>query len=243
MGLFNRKNKEPDIQKLFQKNLKYISKTEVNVKDMENQFIKTQSRYYLTVGYVDCPTGKIIAADPLCYLYGGKLCPQLEIEVPSGSYPVEVSIFRNEHVGVRMCTSRLKIKDTKAIKYVSAKSTTETAVGLDGFPVEAGMMSFCDVQVANEYRLFIDNWYKENKDKNHYDDYFADFFAKSAELLPQYQRALGDFIEWSNPDSDNRLVMIASGFGDGFYQSYWGYDEDNEICELIVPMVNPNIFE
>ena len=36
--------------------------------------------------------------------------------------------------------------------------------------------------------------------------------------------------------------MIASGLGDGFYQSYWGYDAQNEICELIVPLVNPDLF-
>jgi hypothetical protein len=39
------------------------------------------------------------------------------------------------------------------------------------------------------------------------------------------------------------MVMVASGFGDSFYQSYWGYETDNEICELIVPLVNPDIFE
>ena len=36
--------------------------------------------------------------------------------------------------------------------------------------------------------------------------------------------------------------MIASGFGDGFYQFYWGYDNDNERCELIIPLVNPDLF-
>lgn len=36
--------------------------------------------------------------------------------------------------------------------------------------------------------------------------------------------------------------MVASGFGDGFYQSYWGYDLNNEICELIIPLVNPDSF-
>ncbi len=29
-------------------------------------------------------------------------------------------------------------------------------------------------------------------------------------------------------------MPIASGLGDGFYQSYWEYDSNNEICELIV---------
>ena len=148
-----------------------------------------------------------------------------------------------------MCTARLKLKDTKAVKYVNADSTKETAAAvakdgvMNGFPVEAGMMSFCDAKVAEEYRMFLENWEKQNPQKNHYDDYFADFFAESYKRLPAYQREDGDFIEWVNPETGNKMVMIASGFGDGFYQSFWGYDIEGEICELIVPMVNPDLFE
>lgn len=36
--------------------------------------------------------------------------------------------------------------------------------------------------------------------------------------------------------------MISSGLGDGFYLSYYGYDEAGDIAEIIVPLVNPEIF-
>ena len=36
---------------------------------------------------------------------------------------------------------------------------------------------------------------------------------------PQFQRQGGDFIEWENPKTKNKLIMVASGFGDGFYPS------------------------
>ncbi|MFL0252755.1 DUF4241 domain-containing protein [Clostridium neuense] len=262
MGLFRKKlnkhfikenkkvtEKKPDIRVLFAKNLKYISQTKISIKDIERQFVKNQTRFYLTIGQIDCPTGEIVVSDPLCYLAAGQMCPHLVIHVPIGVYPVEVSIFRSPYVGIRMCTSRLKIKDTKAVSYVCAESTAESAAGkcsdgyLTGFPVEAGMMSFCDAQVANEYRSFLEDWEKDNPEKNHYDDYFSYYFAESEKSLPAYQREGGDFIEWKNPKSNNRMVMIASGFGDGFYQCYWGYDNNEEVCELIVPMVNPDIFQ
>ena len=261
MGLFSKKKnktaeevrqdqaKEPDLQAMFAENLKYISQTKLSAKDIERQFVKSQTRFYLTVGNIDCPTGEIIVSDPLCYLAAGDLCPRLAIKIPPGCYPVDVSLCRNPYVGIRMCTARLKIKDTKALSYVCAEPTPESAIGkcadgdLTGFPVDAGMMSFCDSQVAEEYRIFLDNWHGNNPDKNHYDDYFADYFEKSAEALPAYQRDGGDFIEWANPDTGHRMVMIGSGFGDGFYQSYWGYDDSGEICELIVPMINPDIIE
>lgn len=242
------KEKKLDVQKAFELNLKYISSQEMNVEDIKNQFVKSNTRFYLTIGEIDCPSGKIIVSDPLAYLASGKFSPVLETEIPVGKYPVEISICRSPEIGIRMCTARLKIKNTLAIKYVIANPTEETAAFiakdgvLSGFPVDAGMISFCDEQVGKEYQIFLDAWYQDNPDGNHYDDYFATFFKESALKLPQYQREEGDFIEWKNPSTKHKLVMIASGFGDGFYQAYWGYDEKNEICELIVPLVNPNLF-
>ena len=85
-------------------------------------------------------------------------------------------------------------------------------------------------------------WKKENPEGNYYNDYFESFFKESFKKIPQYQRECGDFIEWNNPKTNNKLVMITSGFGDGFYQSYWGYDSEKEICELIIPLINPDLF-
>lgn len=147
-----------------------------------------------------------------------------------------------------MCTARMKIKETDAIVYKLTTPTEDSAVFvgtdgvLSGFSVDAGMLSICDEQVAKEYRQFIDNWYRDNPNGNHDEDYFSDFFKNSVEKYPQFQSEEGDFIEWINPNTNNKLVVVASGFGDGFYQSYWGYDLNNEICELIIPLVNPDSF-
>lgn len=252
MSLFNKLKKKKNklsFQEAFRLNLKYISQTEMNVKDIEKQFIKNNNHFYLTIGEINCPTGKIIVSDPLAYLPSGRFSPVLDKTIPIGTYPVQIAIYRNESIGIRMCTAKLKIKKTNAVKYECARSTSESASfkakdgDLSGFPVDAGMISFCDERVALEYQNFLEEWYKENSDKNHYDDYFASFFNESYHLFPQYQREGGDFIEWTNPNSHHKMVMIASGLGDGFYQSFWGYDDDNEICELIVPMVNPDFFE
>ncbi len=243
------KNKQINFQKVFEANLKYISNMKKSVDEIKRQFVKTDTRFYLTIGKINCPTGKIIVADPLAYLPTNKYSPILNKKIPIGKYPVQVSIVRNNIVGIRMCTIRLKIKVTEAVEYELANPTEESAAFvakdgvLSGFPVDAGMITICDEQVAEEYKDFINTWYKENPNGNHYDDYFAKFFKESAEKLPQYQREDGDFIEWENPNTKSKLIMVASGFGDGFYQSYWGYDSNHEICELIIPLVNPDLFE
>lgn len=236
------------INRLFNDNCEYVSKTTLNVEAVARQFVRSDNRFYLTVGTVDVPSGKVVVSDPLCYLAMGVCCPVLKEKIPSGSYPAEVSMIKHKDVGIRMCTARLKIKPSPAVYYSLAESEENNAVKLEGwvmsgFPVETGMMSFCDAEGAKEFKSFADKWQSENPNKNYYDDYFAKFFAESAAKHPDHQRESGDFTEWRNPNGGKRMVMISSGFGDGFYQCYWGYDEFGDICELVVPMVDPDLFE
>lgn len=235
---------------VFEQNLKYISTEEPDADKIARQFVKTQTRFFLTVGTVDVPSGKVIAADPISYLSGDHvIAPVLKRGIPKGSYPAEVSICRHPLIGIRMCTARLKIKDTNAVRYELAESEEESAAFkakdgiMHGFPVDAGMMCFVDVNAAKNYREFIEKWHKDNPGKNHYDDYLAAFFAESYKKFPQYQRSDGDFIEWTHPDSGERMVQIASGFGDGFYRSFWGFDESGEVCELIVPLIDADLID
>lgn len=243
-------NARKKLQAVFEKNLKYIGSKDIDAEKLARQFVKTNSRFFLTVGQVDVPSGRVVVADPLCYMFGEHvIAPVLKREIPKGTYPAEAALFRNPLAGIRMCTARLKIKDTEAVRYELAESEEETAAAklkdgvMHGFPVDAGMMCFCDSEGAKAYGAFLGKWHKEDSGKNHYDDYFAAFFAESGKKLPQFQREGGDFIEWTNPDTNERLVMIASGFGDGFYRSFWGFDDKDEVCELIVPMVDPDLFE
>lgn len=245
----NHEPKTPEIPEAFKQNLKYISQTELSADTIARQFVHTQTRRWRTVGTVDFPTGNIIIADPFYYLYEWGnvkiVAPVLDIQIPQGSYRADVSVMLNEQFGMRVCTARLKIKDTAAIRYDLAKPTQDTAAlicsdgPLTGFPVDGGMMCFCDTQTAEEYRQFL----SKNRIDDAYPEYFAELFAESARKSPEYQYDEGDFLEWSNPGSGSRMVMIHSGLGDGFYQSFWGYDEAGEICELVVPMVNPDLFE
>lgn len=236
------------VNRLFNGNCEYVIKTTLNVEAVARQFVKSDKRHCLTVGTVDVPSGKVVVSDPLCYLAMGICCPVLKESVPAGSYPAEVSVAEHEDVGIRICTARLKIKTTPAVLYSPAECEESSSVMLEGwltsgFPVETGVMSFCDAEGAKEFRSFADKWHKNNPDKNIYDDYFAGFFAESAAKYPDYRSESGDFTEWKNPDGGKRMAMISSGFGDGFYQCYWGYDEFGDICELVVPMIDPDLFE
>lgn len=242
-------NQNEIFNRLYKENTNFRTQEEIAVEDINNQFVKTNIRNFIEIGTIDCPSGEIIVADPLAYLPNLKFAPVLNKSVPIDSYHVFVSICKHKEFGIRMCTAKLKINNNETKKYVKANATKDSVIclkdnrSIEGFPVDAGMICFCDKQVAKEYKEFLDDWYMKNPNGNHYDDYFANLFSKSYETLPDYQREGGDFIEWTNPITGNKMIMIASGFGDGFFNCYYGYDNENELTEIIVPMVNPNIFE
>lgn len=91
MGFFSKKKKpapartkSTDIGGLFQQNRRAISRAEIRAADIDRQFVKTQTRFFLTVGEIDCPSGRIVVSDPLCYLAAGKMCPELATPIPAG---------------------------------------------------------------------------------------------------------------------------------------------------------------
>ncbi len=238
------------VQNVFEHNLKYISQTEADPEKIARQFVKSETRNFLTVGTVDIKSGRVVVADPISYMSGSRvIAPVLKNEIPCGSYRAEISVCSHEIVGMRYCTARLKIKDTAAVRYELAEPLEGTSAfmasdgEMSGFPVDAGMMCFVDAEGAKNYASFIDNWHAQNPNKNHYDDYLAALFAQSAKDEPQYQRNGGDYIRWTNAETGERMVQINFGFGDGFYQCFWGFDGGGEICELIVPMIDPDIYD
>ena len=92
-------------------------------------------------------------------------------------------MMRSVSVCVRQ---KLKVKDTEAVSYERAAGLDADQKGkdLEGFPVDAGMMSFCDEQTAREYKGFLQEWHSKNPEGNHYDDYFAAFLPGAMRRCP-----------------------------------------------------------
>lgn len=236
------------VQIAFEKNLAFLRQDTYTSEFLQSLFQKTSTTEVITIGEVDFPSGEIIIADPLVYLYNEKYAIPLNRTIPTGSYPVELSICHSEMVGIRIVAARLIIKNETVEKYEIAmqKNTTIDKLNepniLAGFGVDAGLGCFCDGVVAKEYDLFLQKWHNDNPNKNHYDDYFAEHFKQSYQQYPNVQRKDGDFIVWSMPETNHKIAMFASGMGDGFYTGHWGLDKNNEVCELIIPFMNSKFF-
>ena len=201
----------------FEKNLSFLRKDEYSKEFIENLFTESNKISLYTIGEVDFPTGQVIIADPLCYLHSEENRKILDRTIPIGKYEVELAILNSKTISKRVIGARLKIKNDKIIRY---EQTQNKSSKLNGFGVDAGLASFCDVTVAEEYTKFYSN---------------NDYFIK---LLQGKQ-----FIHWELPGTNHKIAMFETGFGDGYYMSLYGLNEKDEVCELVIPFINPEIID
>ena len=201
----------------FEKNLDFLRKDEYSKEFIENLFTESDRISLHTIGEVDFPTGEVIIADPLCYLHSEENRKILNRTIPIGKYEVELAILNSKTISKRVAGARLKIKNDKIIRY---EQTQNKSSKLNGFSVDAGLASFCDVTVAEEYTKFYSN---------------NDYFIK---LLQGKQ-----FIHWELPGTNHKIAMFETGFGDGYYMSLYGLNEKDEVCELVIPFINPELVD
>ena len=224
----------------FEKNLEFLKKNEYSKDTIEKLFTKSDKITLFTVGDVDFPTGEIIVADPFCYLHSEKSRKILNRTITIGKYEVELAILNSKTISKRVVGARLKIRNDKVLHY---EQTQNKSSKFNGFGVDAGLASFCDASVAEEYTKFWYNWQKDNPNKNYYNDYFNNFFKESYKEHPEIQTSHGNFIYWEIPKTNHKIAMFETGFGDGYYMSLWGLNEKDEVCELIIPFINPELVE
>ena len=201
----------------FEKNLSFLRKDEYSKEFIENLFTESDRISLHTIGEVDFPTGQVIIADPLFYLHSEENRKILDRTIPIGKYEVELAILNSKTISKRVAGARLKIKNDKIIRY---EQTQNKSSKLNGFGVDAGLASFCDVTVAEEYTKFYSN---------------NDYFIK---LLQGKQ-----FIHWELPGTNHKIAMFETGFGDGYYMSLYGLNEKDEVCELVIPFINPELVD
>ena len=201
----------------FEKNLSFLRKDEYSKEFIENLFTESNRISLHTVGEVDFPTGQVIIADPLCYLHSEENRKILDRTIPIGKYEVELAILNLKTISKRVVGARLKIRNDKVLRY---EQTQNKSSSFNGFGVDAGLASFCDATVAEEYTKFYSN---------------NDYFIK---LLQGKQ-----FIDWEIPGTNHKIAMFETGFGDGYYMSLYGLNEKDEVCELVIPFINPELID
>ena len=206
----------------------------------EMKEIQGKEVFVLDMGEVNFPTGEILVRDPLVWLHRNEK-PYLQ-SVPVGKFRIKTLVAKIEEDHYRYVMSRIKFTEEEPVIYYEALQGDEDIYSVEegsifGFLVDTGLATIVDVETKNAYCDFKDSWYEENPDKNIYDDFFADIFEKNAVENPLYQREGGDWINFRIPNTDLNIPMIQTGFGDGVYPVYFGYDKDNKLCDIVIEYI------
>ena len=194
----------------------------------------------LEIGEVNLPTGEILVCDPLVEL--GEAETYLQ-KTPVGKFPVKIAVVLSEDYGDRYVCVKVEFNKNKPVVYELAVTGNEE--GMDeakedeyyGFGVDAGMGCVADKKAQEEYSKYWKKLEEEGAD-NPYDDIFEELLAESFKKFPKYQRDGGDWANFIIPDSDLNIPVFASGWGDGYYPCYFGYDEKGELCSFYIHFID-----
>lgn len=196
--------------------------------------------FLLNMGKVKFFTDEILVRDPLVWLKREE--QPYFTKVPTGEFELETLVAEMEEGHYRYVATRVRLNDKDCVTYYQALEGDEDLEEVDGenifgFMVDAGLATVVDTKTRDAYCDFVDQWYRENPDGNIYDDFFAEEFRKCALERPEFQREEGDWINFTIPGTEYAVPMIQSGFGDGYYPVYFGYDKDGVLSEVVMEYI------
>ena len=195
----------------------------------------------LDIGAVHFPSGTIFACDPLVELED---TPPFIQTIPAGTYPVKICVVPSEKYGDRYACVKVEVSREKPVRYelgMTGKEDLDEELDEDeyfGFGVDAGMGCVADIQTQAAFKTYWAKRLEEDPDIDPYNDLFCDLLEENAKACPKYQLSHGDWINWTVPDTDCNLPIFASGWGDGYYPVYFGYDAKGKVCAVYVRFID-----
>ena len=170
------------------------------------------------IGKLELTTGKIVACDGFS-LNG----VPFEKVVPPGHYPVLIALANIDDNYQRIAFARVQFAETPAVRWSMALLPGQDASTLKrdhifGYGVDSGTGAFVDHAVLQDLEKVLSND----------DDGFYKLLSKE---MHKVYRDTRDWARIKTPHGN--AVIFSSGFGDGCYASYFGYDTDGNLSALL----------
>jgi hypothetical protein len=174
--------------------------------------------YSVSIGKLSIESGKLIACDPIV-MHDVK--PFLQ-NFPIGEFPVQLSIAKIDN-DERVAFARISFSDNPVTKWEFALHEGQKKIPIDsetfyGYGVDSGIGLFIDKDAKDAFDDL------SNNDQNIWVDVFSKEMAKNYRNTWQYILYKFD---------DHSLASFSTGYGDGTYATYVGYDEKGNVCRLL----------
>jgi len=168
------------------------------------------------IGKLGVPSGRIVACDPF-------ICDGTEAfsrRVPAGKFPVQLAMAKLPH-DERVALARILFADRPAVRWEMALRPGQTLQDLQpgyihGYGVDTGTGAFMDAATQVSYLAATAGE------------------AATMRLVDALNDAPSGSRAWLlRPYGHANVAMFSSGWGDGFYASYFGLDSAGRVVALV----------
>ena len=181
------------------------------------------------VGKLNLTSGKVLAWD---LLMGPDERYSFKKSLKPGSYPVVLSVAHFHPSGEsRIACATLRISEAQVVDWESASINhpgDEHDGEVDSYGVDSGTGSFMDVDAARAFCDIV--WGPSESDK--FEEYCQYVIAELEKNSLGGRRTTN----WANirlgDDAAPNIIVFSSGWGDGGYASFWGYDAAGDVAVL-----------
>ena len=229
-------NSEQNLKTKIVKQTIFGEDTEFNYSDFEN--LKNNKYYYrFLTGELKLPTGKVVCTDPM-YQALGK--PQ-NWEIEKGNYKVYLYFGLEEDFAGRVAYAELVIKDVIPtyweLSLISENDLEDDfEKKMNGlYPVERGLSCFTDYETYKLFEKEVEDFYKLNENGNFYIDILEKKFKENENLTKDSYGE--DWISYKPQNATGNIIMFGTGYGDGLYPRYVGYDNNGEIVKFVTDFI------
>jgi Protein of unknown function (DUF4241) len=211
---------QPDYNKAFQNGMIVEYTVEYDTAAVAKRF----TLHLQTLGELVVTSGHIVVCDPLVM----RGTPPLADTVPLGRYPVVLSVAELPSGDQRVACALLRLSDHLAVRWEMAVPQGKTPSSLKpghifGYAVDAGTGCFMDADTSRALMARLIQ--------------MGVGYAESEKLLNTLNRTSVPTWSWANLIMDNatgaNVIAFSSGWGDGVYPSYWGYDAASQRAALV----------
>ena len=183
--------------------------TKVNQENIEYSF------YTLDIGKIKIESGKIIVCDPIVMNEGVAFADKF----PVGEFNVQLAMAKMGN-DKRVAFSRIVFSNNKIENWEIALLPNQKKIPINNpeiycFGVDSGTGVFIDDSTNNFY----------NKKYNAESDW-EEVFVKKAEE--------NNYTGYTHEFENHNFAVFSTGYGDGCYTTFIGYDESGNICKLLV---------
>jgi hypothetical protein len=192
--------------------------------------IETVPFRVVAAGTLKLPSGRICAADPFIAITDTKPFMQA---TPAGAFPVRLAVADFPSGGLRVAFARVHFSDAPVVRWSMAVIEGQDLGTLKeghifGYGVDAGTGSFFDPAAGKAAAALLD------ADENAWEAWQTEGEANGPKVVGPY------FFLLDVPLGSANAIMFGSGWGDGFYASWFGYDAKGNVVALVTDFATIN---